>query len=136
MAKQRNRRSLSPEESQPRSEYWRAQSEAWQSSGKTQADFCEDHDLSLTAFRWWRWKLKKEAATAPAEANGQRMRLVPIRVVDLQARSPPPLSCPASSDRPSAFEVLLESGTCLRVPRDFDAEALCSLLRTLEAAGC
>ena len=84
MAQRRTRRLSRPNESQPRSEYWRAQSELWQTSGMTQADFCEDHELSLPAFRWWRWKLKKEdgesePSTAPATDSGQAMRLVPAR---------------------------------------------------------
>ena len=127
-------------ESRPRSEYWRGQHEAWQRSGLTQAAFCEEHALSLAAFRWWRWKLKREGSehktpAAPSEKS-LRMRLVPVRVVDPETSSPPRLSCSASIQAPSSFDVLLGSGTCLRVPQDFDAEALSRLLRTLEAVGC
>ena len=132
-------RSSRPGESQPRSEYWRDQSEDWESSGVTQASFCEERGLSLPAFRWWRWKLKQEdrrgmSSLAPEESGG--MRLVPVRVVDLEPRSPTPSSCSATAQPASAFEVLLESGTCIRVPGDFDADALSRLLRTLEAVGC
>lgn len=132
-------RSSSPGKSHPRSEYWRGKSEDWETSGMTQADFCEERDLSLPAFRWWRWKLKKEdrastSSLAPAEGGG--MRLVPVRVVDPETRSPTALSCSATAQPASSFEVLLESGTCIRVPGDFDAAALSRLLRTLEAVGC
>ena len=132
-------RSTRPGESQPRSEYWRDQSEDWESSGMTQADFCEERDLSLAAFRWWRWKLRREdrgstSSVAPEQGGG--MRLVPVRVVDPEARSPRPLSCSTTAQPAAAFEVLLENGTCIRVPGDFDAEALGRLLRTLEAVGC
>ncbi len=132
-------RSSRPEESRPRSEYWRDRSEDWESSGQTQADFCAERGLSLPAFRWWRWKLKQEDSgstnsLAPEEGSG--MRLVPVRIVDAEAQSPTPLPCSVSAQQSLAFEVLLESGTCIRVPRDFDAEALSRLLRTLEAVGC
>ncbi len=141
MAQRSNGRSAKPEESQPRSEYWRGQSEAWLTSGLTQADFCEEHELSLSAFRWWRWKLKQKdtgnkAPAAPLESTIQGMRLVPVRVVDADAPSPTPLSRPASIGPPSAFELVLQSGTWIRVPRDFDTEALSRLLRTLEAVEC
>ena len=141
MAQRRSRRSSRPEESQPRSEYWRAQSVAWQTSGMTQADFCEEHELSLPALRWWRWKLKREdgesePSTAPEKDSGRAMRLVPVRVVDPEPHHPTPSSCSTSAVPPLAFEVVLESGATIRMPRDFDAEALSRLLRTLEAVGC
>ncbi len=80
-------RSLRPGESRPRSEYWRDQSEDWESSGLTQADFCAERGLSLPALRWWRWKLKREdsgstSSWAPEKSSG--MRLVPVRVVDAE----------------------------------------------------
>ncbi len=53
-------RSLRPGESEPSSEYWRDQSDDWESSGATQADFCARRGLSLPALRWWRWRLKRE----------------------------------------------------------------------------
>ena len=92
-------RSSSPGESQPRSEYWRDQSEDWESSGLTQADFCVERGLSLPAFSWWRWKLKQEdggstSSLGPEEGSG--MRLVPVRVVDPEARSPASLPCSAT----------------------------------------
>ncbi len=132
-------RSSRPGESQPRSEYWRDQSEDWESSGLTQADFCAERGLSLPAFSWWRWKLKQESrgsTSSLALEVGSGMRLVPVRVVEPEAQSPPPLSCSVSAKPDAAFEVLLESGTCIRVPGDFDAEALSRLLHTLEAVGC
>lgn len=130
-------RSSRPEESQPRSEYWRDRSEDWESSGQTQADFCAERGLSLPAFRWWRWKLKQEGSGSTrsrVREEGGGMRLVPVRVVAAKAQSP--TSVPCSVPPASAFEVLLESGTCIRVPGDFDAEALSRLLRTLEAVRC
>lgn len=139
MAQLKDRPSSSGQ-SRPRSEYWRGQHEAWLRSGLTQVDFCEQRDLSLAAFRWWRWKLKSEdsgstAPAAPLERNAT-MRLVPVRVVDSETPSPMPPSCPASINAPSCFEVLLKSGLCVRIPRDFDAESLSRLLRTLESVGC
>lgn len=133
------RRSSSPRETQPRSEYWRDQSEEWELSGVTQAEFCEERGLSLPAFRWWRWKLKQEnrgSTNSLAPEQGSGMRLVPVRIVDPDEGSPTPLSCSTTVRPASSFEVLLESGTCIRVPGDFDAEALSRLLRTLEGVGC
>ena len=128
MAQRSSRRPSGTEKSQPRSEYWRGQSAAWVRSGLTQADFCAEHELSLSALRWWRWKLKREdersTSTALSKTSDGSMRLVPVRVVDPQARSSTPLSCTAPGGPSSAFEVLLKSGTTIRVPGDFEAEAL------------
>jgi hypothetical protein len=124
---------------EPRSEYWRTQSEAWSSSGLTQGAFCEEHNLSLSALRWWRWRLKREdsgkgVSTTPREACEQAMRLVPVRLVDTPGRTGS--SSSLSVDTSSSFEVVLASGTRVRVPRDFDAVALSRLLCTLGAVGC
>ena len=132
-------RSSKPGDSQPRSEYWRDQSEDWEISGLTQAEFCSERGLSLPGFRWWRWKLKQQdrgsaSSVAPKEANG--LRLVPVRIVDAEAQSSTPLSCSRPAPPASAFEVLLKSGTAIRVPGDFDADALSRLLGTLESVGC
>jgi len=137
MAQRRIRQSSRREEPESRSEYWRGQSNAWLRSGQTQGDFCEEQDLSLSAFRWWRWKLKKEESRPDGfevEVADQRrgMRFVPVRVVDPE--SPRPSS--AAGDSPRTFEVILNGGTRVRVPRDFDSEALSRLLHTLEAMRC
>ncbi len=42
-----------------RSNYWRQQIEAWQSSGQTQRAFCRDHDLNYWRFGYWRKKFRK-----------------------------------------------------------------------------
>ncbi len=141
MAQRRSRRSSPSKELQPLAEYWREQQQSWLSSGLTQADFCAQHDFSLASFRWWRWKLKqddshREAPPAPVESHGESLRLVPVRVIDPEVRRGVPLSISASGDPSSVFEVVLTSGTCIRVPGDFDAEALSRLLRTLEAGRC
>lgn len=138
MAQRRSRRS---KKRQPRSVYWRGQIQSWISSGLTQVEFCQHHELSLPAFRWWRWKLKQEdakneALSAPQETNGQSMRLVPVRVVEPELASSPVPRVSAPSERTSTFEVRLQSGTCIRVPGDFDAESLGRLLRTLESVRC
>ncbi len=138
MAQRRHRRSR---KRQPRSVYWRGHIQSWISSGLTQVDFCQQHELSLPAFRWWRWKLKQEdaeneALSTPQESSGQSMRLVPVRVVERELAGLPAPRVSASGERATTFEVLLESGTCIRVPEDFDAESLGRLLRTLEAVRC
>ncbi len=44
-----------------RSNYWRQQIEAWQSSGQTQRAFCRDHDLNYWRFGYWRKKFRQTA---------------------------------------------------------------------------
>ena len=139
MAKRRNRRARTKRP--PRSVYWRGQIQEWISSGLTQVEFCEQRELSVAALRWWRWKLKQEDAESPAasvsqDSASERMRWVPVRVVDREAPTSPPL-CASFSDQESAdFEVRLPSGIRIRVPDDFDAASLGRLLRTLETVRC
>ncbi len=140
MAQRKSRRSSRCKEPQALAPYWRRQHQSWLGSGLTQAEFCLEHDLSLPSFCWWRWKLKKEgepvaARAAPVESSDSSLRLVPVRVVDSEVERRPLM--PASpDDLASVFEVVLDSGTCIRVPGDFDADALGRLLRTLEAVRC
>ena len=141
MAQRKSRRSFRPEDPQPRSDFWHGQHQSWLVSGLTQAEFCEQHELSLSAFCWWRWKLKRDdpgsgRSASPPESGGQGLRLVPVRVVDAKTQPATPLPASVPGGPSSAFEVLLESGTRIRVPGDFNVEALSRLLRTLEAVGC
>ncbi len=50
------------EEIKDKREHWQAHSEAWQVSGQTQGEYCEQHGLSLKTFAYWRRRFKADSA--------------------------------------------------------------------------
>lgn len=84
----------------------------WEGSGQTQAEFCRERGVSLTAFRQWRYVgLRRRTSAAPS--------LVEVVL--------------PSSTESDAFEVVLRNGLVLRVPPRFDAPALKLLVHALES---
>jgi len=55
--------------------FWRGHSEAWQLSGQTQREYCEQHGISLKCFGNWRAQLKREAIAGPRARWGHYPRL-------------------------------------------------------------
>jgi len=41
----------------PRGRFWLKHLQQWQRSGAMQIQYCKEHNVSVTAFRWWRRKL-------------------------------------------------------------------------------
>lgn len=97
---------------------WYAQ---WRASGLSVPAFARQHGFS--ADRFYRWRRKFEAATAPAPTPA---------VLPLVAVSP---RTPAT---PAGFELACGRGRVLRIPASFDPAALRALLRVLddEAPAC
>lgn len=55
--------------------YWRGHSEAWELSGLTQKDYCEQHNISLKNFGNWRAQLKRVALMGSKARWGHYPRL-------------------------------------------------------------
>jgi transposase-like protein len=95
-------------------QYWRDMVRRWQRSGQTVRAFCDEHGFSEQSFYGWRRTI------AEHDQQAQTPAFVPIRVVSAAAT-------------PSALlEVVASSGRVIRVPADFDANALRRLLAILE----
>ena len=109
----------------PRATYWRGVIKEWEGSGLTQLEFCQRNDESIASFRWWRWQLRKR------DQQSRLPRLLPVAVVEDNGTPEGP-----NNGVGGIFEVLLPRGTVIRIPQDFEPEALLRLIRVLETAGC
>ncbi len=101
---------------------WRSVVREQESSGESVQEFARRRGLSPATLYWWRSHLHRRSA-----GRGEGLRLAPVRIV----ASEPESGVSASA----AFELELASGRRLRVPADFDADALRRLVTTLER-GC
>lgn len=93
----------------------------WKASDLTQTVFCSRERIPLSTLRYWCHRLK-----ARNGHGGRRRRpsFLSVRVLD----SIRPASTP--------FEIALPGGRVVRVPSDFDPEALRKLLSALSAPMC
>ena len=64
MAKKRMSGAGGLEKRQPHASYWRREIEICSVSDLSQVEFCRWRGLSLSALRWWKWKLKIERCFA------------------------------------------------------------------------
>lgn len=84
----------------------------------TQVEFCRRNDISLHAFRIWKYRDHRRAArVAAAEAP----RLVPVRLLGV-------------SD--STIDLVIAGGRTIRVRPGFDEETLRRLVAALENRAC
>jgi hypothetical protein len=125
-----NQKPLTPAGLTLRGKFWREQIRKWSESGLTQVEYCEREDLSLAAFRWWKWHLGRRDQGRPSASSGTsaKPRLLPLRLV------PSPSVPPAGSE--SVFEVVLKSGHRIRVPADFRSADLRRLIEAVEGCTC
>jgi transposase len=97
---------------------WAERLERFRRSGQTIAQFCAAEGVSPPSFYVWKRTLASDA-TPPDPVTPT---LVPIRLTTSPAETP--------------IEVVLPSGTVLRVPGDFSPQHLATLVRALEARPC
>jgi len=83
----------------------------YEGSDLTQRAFADSKGLCLSSLTFWLRKARERGAT------DENPRLVPVRL---------------RSEAGTGFELIVEAGT-LRIPVDFDEEALRRLLRVLES---
>jgi transposase len=98
---------------------WQQRLERFRRSGLTVPAFCDREGISTASFYAWRRRLQT-AAPRPASA-GDTPRLVPVRI------------SPAAS---APVELLLPSGSVLRLSPDCDLAWLRQLLPLLGVAPC
>ena len=91
----------------------------FESSGLRQSEFCHRHNLAAGT-------LKRGLRRRRMEAQGQSeaKRLVEVKLAGIQRNGTGPGSC--------SLEVVLAKGRRIEIRRDFDAETLARLIRTLE----
>lgn len=93
--------------------YWNAHIEAWQASGKTQAEYCRQYELKLKEFAYQKRKFDKSSAKAVFH---------PVRIIEEKEieKSSPSLS--------------LKIGTsyCIEVREGFNPVTLKQIVETLD----
>jgi transposase-like protein len=67
-----------------RADYWRAEIEAQQRSGKTVARFCKDQGLTEQAFYFWRKRLRNQQPVRFALLETETVRQQPASEVGLE----------------------------------------------------
>ena len=109
-----------------------AKQEAWKRilsehkrSGLSARQFCKAKGIPVQTFYWWKRRLSNFGGNGKPESK-KRKSLVPVVVFE------PNKSGDGSSGK-EPFELLLKDGVVLRVPQDFEGNALESLLRSLSS---
>lgn len=118
-----------------RANQWRVWLARWERSGLSQADFCRRHGLKAVTFSWWKRELgdgrtrrrRRGERGDSAQAAERRPKFVEVAV----ASPRPSLSEP----RTSGYEIVLQSGHIIRLPGEFDAQAVARLIVAVESAG-
>jgi hypothetical protein len=118
---------------QDREQVWREIMARWEQAGLSQQEFCEQEEIKLTTFGYWRRELKRR--------DGQEESMKPLGTVasgikgSSATTTQPPLFVPVQVNQvqPASFcEIVLDDGLVIRVPSVFDLEHLALLVRTLE----
>jgi hypothetical protein len=74
-----------------RERFWRRTFSAWQASGQSIREYCEQHDVTETSFHYWRRELRQRDAqglnrrTSPAFVP---VRVIPSTTVAVKIRCP------------------------------------------------
>ena len=74
-----------------RERFWRRTFSAWQASGQTIREYCEQHDVTETSFHYWRRELRRRDAHFPARGASPAfvpMRVIPATTVAVKIRCP------------------------------------------------
>ena len=114
--------------------FWRRTIRQQQRGGLTARAFCFREGLKAGAFRCWRALARRDreaSATAPDYRDGEPTEaapaFLPVRLVELEAVSPRPAP---------PIEIVLPTGTTVRVHSGFNPSALDQVLAVLEGRPC
>ena len=119
-------------------QFWRQMVRCWQDSGLSVRVFCNRRAISEPSFYAWRRILTerdcepgagsdRSGTNGRVEALPEKPRFVPVRVIADDTASSPPAA---------GIEVLLASGTVIRVPRGVDRQTLADVIAALEQRPC
>jgi transposase-like protein len=100
---------------------WQKRIERWKDSGLSADQFAAELGINAGTLRYWKYTLEKESRVAVAPKSAPS----PARAADLVEVRPAVISA-------AAFELELDTGRKLRIPAQFDADALERLLAVLE----
>ena len=106
-----------------RGRFWHKHVQEWERSAATQVQYCQEHKLSVAAFRWW---LRQLADDQPARVPEKRSR-------PASGATFTEIHIPHSGEASAAYayEIILPNRTQLRLCRNFDVQAGSALLSAL-----
>ena len=105
-------------------EEWKCLVRKWESSSETAREFCARHDLKLSTFQWWRWRLR-DALGPPGEKSEAWVELAPLVPARVDGAS-----------KTADLTLVLGDGISIRIPVGFDGPTLERLIRTLGVIEC
>jgi hypothetical protein len=123
---------------------WAKRVARWRDSGLSGRAFATEMGINAGTLSYWAWKLRKElgdnaAVALPIEGRQSAAGWVEITAPGGVAGNAPKLETPGVAAprreeiKTSSFELVLDARRTLRVPGDFDADALRRLLAVVEA---
>lgn len=110
-------------------EFWQQMVAEQSTSGLSQRAFCEQHDLALSTFQWWRRRLKSRGPSA--EPMKVKAATKAPDFVEIQLSQP----APVAAEEAEGLEVCFPSGVRLRIPSGWDGQSLLEVLWALEVSG-
>ncbi|NBB91517.1 MAG: hypothetical protein GVY23_10020 [Spirochaetes bacterium] len=103
---------------------WSARIEEWKKSGLSQRRYCEQRQLSLSTFQWWRTRLREPASSTAEQPTTTLVEL------------PVPEVCGGEGDQHSSPITVAVGTYSVSVPTGFSAAELARVLDVLEGRSC
>jgi len=111
-------------------EVWSKRVARWRESGLTAKEFAGETGVNAHTLAHWAWRLGASQERArPAAAKRARAAAGPTWIEVIGTGPAPPNARPGDG----GFEIGLASGRTIRVPMEFNAEALGRLLAVVDA---
>ena len=126
-----------------RHRYWRNLIKLYEESGLRRKAFCEQHGIKLDDFRRWKFRLAKidaEKGELKVHVKPHPKKNILQGFASVHIDKIPPseasLLSRKTNELSSEFKIILNKGTQLIVPAQFNPEALSCLLRCLGEGIC
>lgn len=114
---------------------WKRLVSAWRASGLSAREFSQRHRVTEGTLRWWAWRLPRAVGGSVSrrrenDVRQERPRFVPLTIVPADGVED---EARAEGSAESWVEVILASGTRIRVGAGFEQQTLSRVLRALES---
>lgn len=117
-------------------EVWVQRVQRLADSGLTAKEFASEIGVNPHTLAGWKWRLSREAAEGSTSSSSTPLSAVTPQFIDVTAgvrrAQPVRMHSATATSASEAFEIVLLSGTQIRVPPSFEPGALRALLSALE----
>jgi len=104
---------------------WQKRVERWSDSGLSAKQFAAETGINAGTLQWWKCRLREQAGEQPRVTRRRVSRSIVSSLVEVR---------PVTAVVDDRFEIELNNGRRLRVPRTFEPDAVKVLVAALEAA--